>query len=62
MKKEFGVYIDIEQMRLSMKELQKHVEKNKKDEQPKIKLRKMSAKIKALEKYGQKKYKKILNK
>ena len=52
MKKEFGVYIDIEQMRLSMKELQKHVEQNKKDEQPKIKLRKTQAKIKALQKYA----------
>ena len=58
MNKNFGVYIDIEKMKISMKELQQHVEQNKKDEQPKIKLRKMSAKIKALEKYGQKKYKK----
>ena len=57
MSKTFGVYIDIEQMKISMKNLQKHVEKNKKDESPKIKLRKMSAKIKALEKYGKKQYK-----
>ena len=57
MNKNFGVYIDIETMKVSMKELQKHVEQNKKDEKPKIKLRKMSAKIKALEKYAKKNYK-----
>jgi ribosomal protein S15P/S13E len=53
MNKLTGVYIDIERMKLKQVELQKnHVQKNPKDEAPKIKLRRTQAKIKALQRYA----------
>ncbi len=53
MTKQTGVYIDIERMKAKQIELQKnHVQKNPKDEAPKIKLRRVQAKIRALQRYA----------
>jgi ribosomal protein S15P/S13E len=50
-----SVFIDIERINKKRQQLQEHIKENPKDEKPKIKAKQLSAKIKRLLKYAERK-------